>query len=120
MGKLTSFILKPNNMAKTKKKRTDLRSLTVNGVEWGYKIGKTCIAIHDPNDKRYFPKIDSLIDSSSIGYRITPALILNYIKVVILKEEAVHSTCCDCGIVSSNLEVLTFDGITSAWCYSCV
>lgn len=88
-------------------KRKDTRPLTVNGEQWEYKIGNRCIAIHAPDGKRYFPRIDSFFSEATIEYRnhrITPSFILNHILVDILKLPPLHHKCNYCGDVGADVE----------------
>jgi hypothetical protein len=62
-------------------KRNDTRSLTVNGNDWEYKIGKNTIVVYDSNNKRHFIKFVDIVDISKNTNKkqLNPANILNYI-----------------------------------------
>ncbi len=90
------------------KKRKDTRPLTVNGELWEYKIGRKCIAIHQSDGKRHFPRIIEMVGKSAYenrSYQLNPAFILNYIKVKILNEKGVHNRCSCCGKVAKDVSL---------------
>lgn len=90
-------------------KRKDTRSLTVNGQEWEYKIGRKCVAIYDPEDTRYFPRFREMTNADSPS--VNPALILNYIQEKILKPKLIEFGFNQCKFCHKKKEdvVLRFD-----------
>jgi hypothetical protein len=77
-------------------KRNDTRSLTVNGNDWEYKIGKNTIVVYDSNSKRHFIKFVDIVDISknSNKKQLNPANILNYIYKNI--EKNIKPNLCYC------------------------
>jgi len=74
------------------------RSLTVNGNEWEYKIGRNTIVVYDSNSKRYFINFSDIVGDieKHIYHRkhqqLNPANILNYIYKNI--EKNIKSNLC--------------------------
>ncbi len=89
-------------MEKEKKKRKGLRYLTVNGTQWSYIVGRSTIAIYDPEDKRYFPRFSDIHKYNGEG-NLNPAEILNYILTEILGDNPIHQRCTRCHTVKADV-----------------
>jgi hypothetical protein len=80
--------------------RKDTRKLTIDNINWEYKIGKKCVAIYNPDGNRYFPRIEEIVGKKSFerkNYALNPGILVYYIQKEILKVSPTIFKCQYCG-----------------------
>ena len=90
--------------------RKDTRKLTIDNINWEYKIGKKCVAIYSPKGERFFPRIEDIVGRKSFEsktYALNPGLLVYYIQKEILKAPSTILRCQFCNKIHSSVVLRT-------------